>query len=113
MIIGSSGERVRIALEKSLYTDTVDLYLYTENTNGTISVAMPTEFVFTPIDETTLAQPTMRFRRGRGDEFLKSLSGALIRMGYQADELEVNAKQVDAIKYHLEDMRKLVFRDET
>lgn len=56
-------------------------------------------------------EPTFVFNRRDGDDFLRELSNALVKAGYKPDELKANNQQVVAIKYHLEDMRKLVFEE--
>lgn len=55
-------------------------------------------------------EPTFIFGRREGFEFLQELSSALVRAGFKPDELEASNKQVSAMTYHLEDMRRLVFK---
>ena len=56
-------------------------------------------------------EPTFVFGRREGHEFLQELSSALVRAGFKSDELEASNKQVSAMNYHLEDMRRLVFKN--
>ena len=55
-------------------------------------------------------KPTLVFSGRDGEAFLQSLAEALVQMGFKPSELEASNQQTAAIKYHLEDMRKLVFK---
>lgn len=54
-------------------------------------------------------EPTFRFSEPDGMEFLNSLCDALVKAGFKPDEIKASDKQIETIKYHLEDMRRLVF----
>lgn len=70
----------------------------------------PTEFLIEKIDEAVEVAPTFIFNRRDGHDFLQEFSQALVRAGFKPDELKAMDKEVNAIKYHLEDMRGLVFK---
>lgn len=87
------------------------IYLYGNDKDG--------EFVIEPVELVVrryvvgeqLDKPTLIFDRGSdGQIFLQELANALVRIGFKSDELKVKESEVSAIKYHLEDMRSLVFR---
>lgn len=54
-------------------------------------------------------EPTLRMTSISAKQFLQGLSEALSRTGFIPDSIKASDKEVDAIKYHLEDMRKIVF----
>jgi len=55
-----------------------------------------------------LPLPTLRFARETGRQFLQGLAEALVAAGFRPDELKANDKELEAVRYHLEDMRNLV-----
>ena len=55
-------------------------------------------------------RPTLVFSGHDGESFLQSLAEALVSLGFKPDALKVAENEVSAIKYHLEDMRSLVFK---
>ena len=73
-------------------------------------VARPTELRFEKTDPTLQIEPTFVFDRFKGEEFLQGLAEALVQAGFKPNEIRAHDKQVEAIKYHLEDMRKLALR---
>jgi hypothetical protein len=56
-------------------------------------------------------EPTMRFTDEMATQFLQGFANGLAEAGYKPDELKSQACELNAVKYHLEDMRKLVFVD--
>lgn len=67
-------------------------------------------FVASPLElkeykQGTLIQPTARLSRGA----MQGLFNELWRAGFRPADGTGNASTVDALHYHLEDMRKLVF----
>ena len=87
------------------------IYLYGKDAQG--------EFVIEPVDLVSrhfeageaLDRPTLIFSGRDGEEFLQSLAENLVRIGFKPDELKAKAGELSAVTYHLEDMRKLVFKD--
>jgi hypothetical protein len=84
------------------------MYLVDERPDGRY-IAQPVALVWEPLQEGAAPDPTMIFEHNRGEQFLKSMADELARAGFRADELKAKDTQVEAVKYHLEDMRKLVF----
>ena len=83
-----------------------------EETNGIQMAAKPIELCFEPYDSGCDVKPTLSLSRGKGDDFLRALVNELVRCGYKPDEIKAIDKEIGAVKYHLEDMRKLVFKHE-
>ena len=86
------------------------IYLYGKNKDG--------EFVIEPVDLVVrhyevgecLDKPTFVFNGRDGESFLQSLAQALVRVGFKPDELKAKDREVSTLRYHLEDMRSIVFK---
>lgn len=85
------------------------IYLYGEDNKGRFVIEPVTLVARHYSEGEMLGSPTFVFGSRDGEEFLQALSQALVRIGFKPDELKQSNEQVVAIKYHLEDMRKLVF----
>ena len=86
------------------------IYLFGKDRDGEF-VVEPMELKlrhYTPGDP--LDSPTLRFEGREGTAFLQALVQALVQIGFKPDEIKASEGQISAIKYHLEDMRKLVFK---
>ena len=55
-------------------------------------------------------EPTLRFHGSDARQFLQGLAEGLVDAGFKPDELKVANERIKATEYHLEDMRKLVFK---
>ncbi len=89
------------------------VYLYGHDQQG--------EFVIEPMDLTVrhytlgdpIDKPTLVFYGHDGENFLQAFAQALVQLGFKPDALKVSENELSATKYHLEDMRKLVFTEIT
>lgn len=54
-----------------------------------------------------LPQPTIRIDRTQARQFLEGLATGLADAGFRPDELKAKDSELEAIRYHLEDMRTL------
>ena len=84
------------------------VFLYEDKPDGRY-IVKPQEWVTERLDYGLMPEPTFRFDERGGDEFLHSFADALAEAGFRPDEMKANNKQVEAIKEHLTDMRRLVF----
>jgi len=86
------------------------IYLFGKDNGG--------EFVIEPVDLVrrrfeageAIDRPTFIFSGRDGEAFLQSLAENLVRIGFKPDELKAKVGELSAVTYHLEDMRKLVFK---
>lgn len=86
----------------------VDLWVVEEDCRGNRLIAKPVVLEFEKVDEYSPAEPTMKFQRiADMDKFLKEFVKAIIDEGHCDD----GQGETKALKYHLEDMRKLVFNN--
>lgn len=99
---------LKIYLNQQLWSDLTELYLVDSREDGTIYAARPMELVFEKKEIGTLSEPTLKMSGIVARDFLPALSQALSDSGYRPKTDD--GKQIDALKYHLEDMRKLVFK---
>jgi len=80
--------------------------------SGKIKVAKPVDLVFEEVSDADVSLgSTFFFGGNKGDQFLQGLVNALVASGIKPNDFKASDKEVAAIKYHLEDMRKLVFRE--
>jgi hypothetical protein len=88
-----------------------DLYIYGVEKDQYFLVE-PMELHMIEINEyEKVERPTLKFRGNTGEEFLRSLADALVEIGYRPNELKAKEGVIEALKFHLEDMRKLAFKD--
>ena len=90
-----------------------NIWIYDEKPDGSIQIVSPLDLsIRTEYKRGVMVvDPTLRLSRTDGEDFLNSLSNALVIAGFKPDELKAHNKETSAIKYHLEDMRKLVFKN--
>lgn len=90
---------------------TACFWMVVEMPDGSRKVAKPVTFEF--VDHPSYSspsEPTMKFNGKMAGEFFPALNEAMIRSGYLKPKKD---ESIESIKYHLEDMRKLVFEKET
>jgi len=90
----------------------LDVWLYEDKADGRY-VVEPMDFVVRKLDDrgAEYITPTFRFNEHSGTEFLNSFVNALVVAGFKPDEIKAHDKEVAAIKYHLEDMRRLAIKE--
>lgn len=82
------------------------IWIVGEDAAGNRFIAKPMELCFIPQEAGASAQPTMVFRGSMAREFFPAFHQAMIESGYLKPKKD---ESIEAIKYHLEDMRRLVF----
>jgi len=87
------------------------MYIIRDLDDGRVEYFKPTMMESTIQDGSLEIEPTFRFSHRVGESFLQSLSEALVRIGFKPDAIKAKENEVSAMKYHLEDMRRLVFKD--
>jgi hypothetical protein len=97
---------MRLFIQRSDYAGGLDLYL--ETGHEPAAVALPV--VFKTVDLGQITQPTIQIHRRDSAEFLQNLMDQLWMMGIRPAGRKAADEQVKAIQYHLEDMRRLVFK---
>ena len=90
----------------------MSIWLWGENKKGRYHI-LPVNLTvqqLSPDEQGIAPEPTFRLTEPEGTEFLNSLVNALVEAGFKPNEVKAHDKEVSAIRYHLEDMRKLVFK---
>jgi hypothetical protein len=90
--------------QREIWSDTIGIRLGVRGESG-FAVAMPPTMQV--IDPGSLIQPTLRLPLDAAQRLMDELWQA----GVKPSQSIGSTGQVEAIKYHLEDMRKLVFKE--
>ena len=99
-------------MKASIYQDPcfadIRLTLWEER-NGKLYVAQPVELIFEECSE-GYSEPTMKLGHFMSKQFLQALCDEIARHGITPTGKPPLENELTAIKYHLEDMRSLVFK---
>lgn len=99
---------IRIYSRQVPWAREVELYILKDHPNGDSEIAKPIELTFEPLREGQKTTPTLVFQGVREtEEFLREMVSAIKDAGY--DRVDATGKELAAVRFHLEDMRKLVF----
>lgn len=99
--------KLHIYHEDRPWEQSANFWIVAEMPDGSRQIAEPMSLVFKPIDEGLQNKPTLKFSGQIALEFFPALQDAMIRSGYLRPKKD---EAIESIKYHLEDMRKLVFK---
>ena len=104
---------MKIFITTNAWADTHDIYIIEEGHNKRY-VAKPMNLEFVELNEHEVSEPSIKISRvfGKETNFLQALSDALDKAGYSPITVEENKGELKATKVHLEDMRKLVFKND-
>ena len=88
----------------------VRVWLLKHNADGSEIVVNPIDLSLTTNLEpgVMLPPPTFTFQGSEATQFLQGITEGLVAAGFRPDELKVSDQVLEATKYHLEDMRRLV-----
>lgn len=103
--------KIKVYLDYERHLNAVSMWIVGIKENGNRVFVKPVDMTFEEVEEGAYREPTFRFDRHFADEFLESLAGELINMGYRPDELKAKEGELTATKYHLEDMRKIALEE--
>ena len=92
------------------FADLLNFYIFSEGENGERYICTSLDKMeFSRYEEGALTDPTLSLKGRIVKPFLKEMANALNKIGIRADGEPVIENELVAVKYHLEDMRKLVF----
>lgn len=107
---------MKIKVVNEPWNDRLSVLLYSDADRKRY-VVKPVDLVAVELKEGEDVKPTFEISRHEAQEFLKSMAEMAESMGIKTDlqlNEEVKNKGVlESTKYHLEDMRKLVFKNKT
>jgi len=93
------------------YAGMLDFYIFSVDHDGSRSFCTSLEeMTFQKhTEEMTVEKPTMSLNQYVAKPFLQAMADALDKLGIRATGKPIAENELVATKYHLEDMRKLVF----
>jgi hypothetical protein len=101
---------LKVFIEKQTYSG-VNIYMHIEPRNGKIGIVEPLTITEYSEDEIRGKYfPPVIHTHHQDTEFLQSLVDQAWDMGIRPRYARETTPEVNAIKYHLEDMRSLVFK---
>ncbi len=81
---------------------------FVDRGNGRQRVAHPIELTFEEYLEGAVIPPTLTLNRWLADDFLRAMAEALDKRGVKVEHEHKVHGQLEATKYHLEDLRNLL-----
>lgn len=99
--------KLSIHNEDRPWEDSACFWIVAEYPDGTRKIAKPMQFEFVEYQKGLSLEPSFNFSGWVAREFFPALQEAMIRSGVLKP---TKNEQIESIKYHLEDMRKLVFK---
>jgi hypothetical protein len=105
---------MKVRIENPLFRNSYDFLIADEVSEDEIAIGLPVEFKFQRIPVfSAVDSPTFSFMSHKGREFIQAFVNEAFRLGFspedQGKKIEIIKSELVAVKYHLEDMRKLVF----
>ena len=106
------GRKYIIKVRHNPMTEGLGIYFGMEDSQG-FKVAKPVKLEYEKIDEGALdVKPTLIIPSYLGSDFLKTLLSAIENQGIKPESTSKTEGLLEATKYHLEDMRNIVFNKE-
>jgi len=99
------ASRINAHVEVANYANTVRIYLWTDLEDGKRGIAQPLEMKVVGLDE-HFAPPFIE----EDQTFAQVLINELWRVGFRPTELGDSRSTSEAMKAHLEDMRRIAFK---
>ena len=104
---------VTVHIDRQFDWGGLGIYIIGKDEGGRRFVVKPLDMTFESLQEVTpggVVEPSIRMNEWQAKSFLDSLAGELVRLGYAPDAIKAKVGELESTKYHLEDMRKLVFK---
>ena len=108
-----SREKFEVFCKYEDYSQTLNVYIFIDNPDGSraIITSLDSGEAKTYEPHMPIEKPTFRITGGMAQCFLQAFANELYTLGIKAEEAPILANELVATKYHLEDMRALVFQD--
>lgn len=104
--------RLRVHLRYAEEFHGTKLYLMKDGPCGELVIAKPVELEWETYNINSWPEPTIVFQGPDAFDFMKGLANELASQGFVPDEVKERTSELTAVRYHLEDMRKIVFHKE-
>ena len=107
---------MKIHIERDVLARSMKFYFYQKKEFNKIAVAKPIKLTFETMDDgTAVNEPTMEISEVFGNNIFQEMVDSLYEQGFIPSQLSEQHKQATEIlevkDAHLEDMRKLVFKE--
>jgi len=99
----------KVYIRVSPIEDSYELYLV-DIVEGKQYVAKPMDLVWIQVHPGEEYIATLKVPARIGVELFKAMKGAITKQGIKTDDENMLKAELKATKYHLQDMRKLVFK---
>ena len=107
------AEKVEVYFNHENYAQALAVYVFVNNPDGTRSICTDLKENTYKVHHPGMAinEPTFRLEGDKIKPFLQGMANELHRLGVKAEEAPVLENELSSTKYHLEDMRALVFEN--
>ena len=105
---GSSGN-IKVYLGQRMHDRTVEIFIFNNQFGQENALAKPIELVMEPFKDERdgkIVPPTMEIHR----DLMQAIVDAAYLNGFKPTTMPESAQELSAVKYHLEDMRKIAFK---
>lgn len=100
---------MKVYISDGFEFDGLRIFITTEE-SGKILLAKPVELVFEKVNPCEFNDPTLKVSGYVANDFLQAFQDALSKRGIKTDNDHKLQGTLEATKYHLEDLRKIVFK---
>ena len=100
--------KLEFYFKQSEWSAETNVYIVLTDHNGERRLAKTMDLVFEPILENKSNYPSLKFSNEMSIGFFPALVDGLAKAGYKYESSD--AGEIKAMRVHLEDMRKLVFK---
>lgn len=98
-----------VYVKENPVTANCEVYII-DTSNGKRFVVKPMELIWTEVEGGKEYEPTLAIPHYIARELFKAMKAAFTGAGIKTDDENMIKAELKATKYHLQDMRKLVFR---
>jgi hypothetical protein len=102
----------KVYVEHSIVTEHLNIFIIEKKPDGRKFIAKPVNLTFETMPDHITVEPSIEIPGEYSREFLQSFADAIEKTGIRPTGKPVLENELTATKYHLEDMRTLVFRKE-
>jgi len=99
---------MKVKMRVCQFSDEIEIVFLEEKGKDELYVARPVDIVFEKYEPGKSIEPTLRISRLMSHEFLEAWAKALDEHGIKTPKQLKAEGVLDATKYHLEDLRKLL-----
>jgi hypothetical protein len=100
---------MKVKMDYDLISDSINFYFYYEDGNGVRRVVKPVKLETVEVKKgMPVSGPTMSIPYPEAGQFMDSMAEALDEQGVKTDKDSKIIGTLEATRYHLEDMRKIL-----